>query len=301
MKPEESAELQPEYMCLANLMVGRSNQQTLGCEMSRANFIMASICKTWVRKMIFVTRKGYLEKSSNFIYPSLLDGMLQKSSSPVRESSTPLFLIWKHYSLFNLIYFFIFLLFRVVPAAYGSSQARGQIGSCRCQPTPQPQQLRIELPLQPIHHGSQQRQILNPLIEARDRTCVLMDASQVHDPLHHKRNSLNLANGHLRQVHGRSSASKEQSSQSLFQLVTQEVCVCMTGKCLTHGSAIRSRVKDESIQQIEELSPVFYPLCLCLFPSDQMCRIFSCFSDARFGPVTCLNRGILMNMMQTKT
>ena len=30
-----------------------------------------------------------------------------------------------------------------------------------------------------LHHNSQQQQILNPLSEARDRTCVLMDASQI--------------------------------------------------------------------------------------------------------------------------
>ena len=30
-----------------------------------------------------------------------------------------------------------------------------------------------------LHHSSWQRQILNPLIEARDRTCTLVDASQV--------------------------------------------------------------------------------------------------------------------------
>ena len=31
-----------------------------------------------------------------------------------------------------------------------------------------------------LHHSSQQSQILNPLNEARDRTCVLMDTSQIH-------------------------------------------------------------------------------------------------------------------------
>ena len=31
-----------------------------------------------------------------------------------------------------------------------------------------------------LHHSSQQRWILNPLSEARDRTCTLMDPSQVH-------------------------------------------------------------------------------------------------------------------------
>ena len=31
-----------------------------------------------------------------------------------------------------------------------------------------------------LHHSSQQRQILNTLNKVRDRTCILMDASQVH-------------------------------------------------------------------------------------------------------------------------
>ena len=31
-----------------------------------------------------------------------------------------------------------------------------------------------------LHHSSRQRQILNPLIEARDGLCILMDTSQVH-------------------------------------------------------------------------------------------------------------------------
>ena len=30
-----------------------------------------------------------------------------------------------------------------------------------------------------LHHSSQQRWVLNPLNEARDRTCVLMDTSQI--------------------------------------------------------------------------------------------------------------------------
>ena len=31
-----------------------------------------------------------------------------------------------------------------------------------------------------LHYGSQQRKIFNPLSEARDQTCILMDASQIH-------------------------------------------------------------------------------------------------------------------------
>ena len=41
-----------------------------------------------------------------------------------------------------------------------------------------------------LYHSSQQHQILNPPSEARDRTCILVDTSQVLNPLSHKRNSL---------------------------------------------------------------------------------------------------------------
>ena len=40
-----------------------------------------------------------------------------------------------------------------------------------------------------LHHSSWQRQILNPLSEARDRTCILMDSSRVLLLLSHDRNS----------------------------------------------------------------------------------------------------------------
>ena len=41
----------------------------------------------------------------------------------------------------------------------------------------------------PLHHSSRQCQILNPLGEARDQTCILMDTSQVLNPLSHNGNS----------------------------------------------------------------------------------------------------------------
>ena len=41
-----------------------------------------------------------------------------------------------------------------------------------------------------LHHSSRQHRILNPLSEARDRTCVLMDASLGSLPLSHVGNSL---------------------------------------------------------------------------------------------------------------
>ena len=41
-------------------------------------------------------------------------------------------------------FFFFFCLFRAVPTAYGSSQARGSNQSCTCRPTPQLQQHQIQ-------------------------------------------------------------------------------------------------------------------------------------------------------------
>ena len=49
---------------------------------------------------------------------------------------------------------FFVLLFRAAPAAYRSSQAKGPIGAAAAG----------------LHQGSWQRQILNPLTEARDPT-----------------------------------------------------------------------------------------------------------------------------------
>ena len=58
-------------------------------------------------------------------------------------------------------FFLVGGLFSVSPAAYGSSQARGQIRAIAAS----------------LHHRSQQRWILDPLSKARDRT--LMDPGQV--------------------------------------------------------------------------------------------------------------------------
>ena len=40
-----------------------------------------------------------------------------------------------------------------------------------------------------LYYTSLQCQILNPLIEARDQTCILMDINQVLNPLSHNGNS----------------------------------------------------------------------------------------------------------------
>ena len=62
-----------------------------------------------------------------------------------------------------LFVFCLFAFFRAAAAAYGDSQARGLIGAVATG----------------LHHSSQQRQILNPLSKARDRTCNLMVPSQI--------------------------------------------------------------------------------------------------------------------------
>ena len=64
------------------------------------------------------------------------------------------------------------------PAAYGSFQVRGLIGAAAAglhhSHSNQDPSLVCDL-----HHSSQQRQILNALSEARDRTLILMDTSRV--------------------------------------------------------------------------------------------------------------------------
>ena len=57
---------------------------------------------------------------------------------------------------------------------------RGSIRSCSCWPPPQPQQHQFRAAAATDrHHGSRQHRILNPLSEARDRTCNLSVPSRV--------------------------------------------------------------------------------------------------------------------------
>ena len=70
--------------------------------------------------------------------------------------------------------FFFFFLFRAIPAAYGSSQARGRIGVVAAAIVMQDPSHVFDL-----YHSSWQHQILNPLREARFQTYILMDPIQV--------------------------------------------------------------------------------------------------------------------------
>ena len=82
-------------------------------------------------------------------------------------------------SFLSVCIFSFFFFFRAAPAPYGCSQARGSNLSCSCWPTPQPQQPLIQAASATYTASSWQHRIFNPLSEARDRTCVLMDTSQI--------------------------------------------------------------------------------------------------------------------------
>ena len=80
--------------------------------------------------------------------------------------------------VFSLFVFFCFCLSRATPEAYGGSQARGLI---RC--TAAGLLTATAMPdlslIRDLHHSSQQRRILDPLSEARDRTRNPMVPSQI--------------------------------------------------------------------------------------------------------------------------
>ena len=65
--------------------------------------------------------------------------------------------------------FFFFFLFRAAPAACGGFQARGQTGAAAAG-------LRHNHARSELHLC----RILNPRSKARDRTCILTDASRIH-------------------------------------------------------------------------------------------------------------------------
>ena len=86
----------------------------------------------------------------------------------------------KRYMYYTSFLFVCFCLFRAKPSAYGSSQARGWVGATatavglhHSTATWHPSRICD------LQHSSWQCQILNPLSEARDWTCILVDASQI--------------------------------------------------------------------------------------------------------------------------
>ena len=89
---------------------------------------------------------------------------------------------------FGVFCFLFCFTFRAVPTACERSQARGRIGA------PAPAYTTATATQNPshvydLHHSSRQCRILKPLSKARDRTCILMDTSWIHNLLSHSWNS----------------------------------------------------------------------------------------------------------------
>ena len=84
--------------------------------------------------------------------------------------------------LFYFILFYLFIiccLFRATPAAHGGTQARGWIWDVAAGLHHSHTVWDLSH-ICDLHHSSQQHQILSPLSKARDQTCILLDASQIH-------------------------------------------------------------------------------------------------------------------------
>ena len=77
------------------------------------------------------------------------------------------------------IYLFI-LLSKAAPAAYGSSQARSQIGAAAASAYTTATAMWDPSQIGNLHHNSRQCQILIPLSNARDQTLQLMVPSWIH-------------------------------------------------------------------------------------------------------------------------
>ena len=80
--------------------------------------------------------------------------------------------------LFVFVFVFVHLFLGAPPSAYGGSQARGPIGAAaaayaRAIATPDLSHVCD------LHHSTHQRQIPDPLNEARDQTHILMDTSRI--------------------------------------------------------------------------------------------------------------------------
>ena len=74
----------------------------------------------------------------------------------------------------SLTFLFLFFLYMAGLVPHGSSQARGQIGAAAEAYTTVTATLALSH-ICDLHHSLQQLEILNPLMEASDRLCILME------------------------------------------------------------------------------------------------------------------------------
>ena len=81
------------------------------------------------------------------------------SERQIRDYKFSLLILVNSYVILFFFFFCLFAISRAAPLAYGGSQARGLIRAVATS----------------LYHSSQQRRIFNPLIEARDQTCILTE------------------------------------------------------------------------------------------------------------------------------
>ena len=80
-----------------------------------------------------------------------------------------------YYFIYYYYYYYYYCLLRTTPMVYEGTQARAWIGAVAATAAPDPSHI-CEL-----HHNSPwQHQILKPLSEAKDWTCIFMGTTQVH-------------------------------------------------------------------------------------------------------------------------
>ena len=116
---------------------------------------------------------------------SALDSKILRGGNeapPQKAASLPCPCTWTMAGHWLCVFFLFFYFFLGPPPRHMEVPRSNQ--SCSCRPIPQ----RDLSHICDLHHSPpRQCQILNPLSEARDRTRILMDTSQIHNPLSHDR------------------------------------------------------------------------------------------------------------------
>ena len=109
---------------------------------------------------------------------------IPSSSCPcLNGNSLYFFFLFFFFGLFSFFlfffFFFFFCLFRAAPAAQGGSQATERVKAIATGLCQSHSNIKSKPCLRPTPQSSRQHWILNPLSEARDWPCILMDASQI--------------------------------------------------------------------------------------------------------------------------
>ena len=128
---------------------------------------------SWIRSPLSHYRNSYFHSSLYYFLPSAFWEVLFALSFLFIQ------VIDLRFFFFLFLAFWLFVFSRAAPLAYGGSQARGLIEAVASGLRQSHSSAGSELHLN-LHHSSRQRQILNPLNKARDRTHNLMVSSQIH-------------------------------------------------------------------------------------------------------------------------